>query len=252
MKTCIYTAVFGDYDKINSIAQQTGISSYLVFSDRALDVPPPWEVVVVNDMKCYDNKDKNRQVKFFPMRFLSDFDCSLYIDGNILVKSDINIEDYMKYDFCAFEHPHRHCLKKELVELGYLGKLKKDDIVSGVQQVHNYMMLGYPNKIMIEANIIFRHHHKEVEYVMEKWWHEYEHGVKRDQISLCYVLWKYGKKLNIGILNSIDIRGGTKGEFYVCDHKSTLFTKVLLKIRRTIFGRRYWSKVVFGTDKQRR
>lgn len=31
---------------------------------------------------------------------------------------------------------------------------------------------------------------------MEQWWNEYIKGVKRDQLSLCYVLWKNGYTAN--------------------------------------------------------
>ena len=78
MSSCVvYTSIFGNYD--DNIEQK---------------LPPNW------DWKCFTEKnslslytDNNRNAKRFkilPHRYLSEYEYSIFIDGNMTVKGDID------------------------------------------------------------------------------------------------------------------------------------------------------------------
>ena len=52
-----------------------------------------------------------------------------------------------------------------------------------------------------ENNILYRKHNNDIiKKIDEEWWYMVKNYAKRDQLSLCYLLWKYGfniKEMNI-------------------------------------------------------
>ena len=49
-----------------------------------------------------------------------------------------------------------------------------------------------PNYGFTENNCLYRKHNsKDIDKIMEDWWYLVKYYSKRDQLSFCYVLWKY-------------------------------------------------------------
>ena len=201
----VYTSVFGNYDNI--VEQK---------------LPNNW------DWKCFseDNSlplytDNNRNAKKFkvlPHRYLSEYEYSIFIDGNMTVGGDINelVKKYLSDSNVAFFSHNgnsldgRNCVYDEANMIFQLGeknmKLTPDrgilnykdnpDIIK--KQIERYQLLGYPSKngLITGMVILRRHNEKDCIEAMEDWWTEIKYNSKRDQLSFNYVAWKNNLKFN--------------------------------------------------------
>ena len=153
-------------------------------------------------------------IKILPHKFLSEYDISIWIDGNLLVRGDVNklIEkNLFKSNLAIFSHNQhkkrwkklfwikntedcRDCIYDEaqyLLKIGEEGKYKDDpEIIK--EQIKRYKNDNYSeHNGLIVGMIIFRRHNKlDVIKVMENWWEEIKKGSRRDQLSFNYVAWK--------------------------------------------------------------
>jgi len=201
----VYTSIFGNYDDI--VEQK---------------LPENW------DRKCFSENnrlplytDNNRNAKKFkvlPHRYLSEYEYSIFIDGNMTVRGDINelVKKYLSDSNVAFfSHSGnsldgRNCVYEEANAIFQLGeknmKLTPDrgilnykdnpDIIK--KQIERYQMMGYPSKngLIMGSVILRRHNEQDCIDSMEDWWTEIKYNSKRDQLSFNYISWKNNLKFN--------------------------------------------------------
>ena len=75
-KRIVYTSVFGNYDNVVKPKLPSGWD-WKCFSEE-------------NNLPLYeDNMMNAKRFKILPHRFLSDYEISIYIDGNYIVKRDV-------------------------------------------------------------------------------------------------------------------------------------------------------------------
>ena len=146
----------------------------------------------------YQSKNKwilSRYPKLLPHRVLKEYKYSLYIDANIEIL-DSHIEDRInelienQHLISLIPHPFRNCIYKEAqacIELG----LDKRRIIE--KQIAFLNSEKYPaNNGLFENGLIFRcHNNSEIASLDEEWWNLYLKYSKRDQLSLCFLLWKH-------------------------------------------------------------
>ena len=201
----VYTSIFDNYD--DELEQK---------------LPNNW------DWKCFSENnslslyiDNNRNAKKFkvlPHRYLSKYEYSIFIDGNMTVLKDINelVEKYLSdANVAFFSHNEnsldgRNCIYDEANTIFQLGEKNmrnlpdrgilnwKDNPEIIKRQVEKYELLGYPknNGLITGMVILRRHNEKDCIQTMEDWWSEIKYNSKRDQLSFNYSAWKNNLRFN--------------------------------------------------------
>ena len=122
---------------------------------------------------------------------------SLWIDGNISLRVSAPhiIREWLKdHDVAVFKHPERNCIYKEA---SFCAKRRLDDRAIIGAQVERYRKLGYPrDNGLAECCCIARRHTAEVKKFNEMWWHEYNNGSVRDQLSFMFAATQSGVRIN--------------------------------------------------------
>ncbi|MBN2617984.1 MAG: DUF616 domain-containing protein [Spirochaetales bacterium] len=192
MKLVVYTAIFGNYDKLKELKFNKKNIDYICFTNEKSLKSKTWEIRFIepNIQKENNSTILNRDIKINCNKYLKDYDKSIYIDGNIQVLNDL--EDLFKYvencPMAALKHRTRECIYDEAYECYRINK-------SGIEiinQVEKYKLEGFPSKFGMSENCILIRNHKnpEIDLISKAWWDEFQSGVKRDQISLPYLKWK--------------------------------------------------------------
>jgi hypothetical protein len=186
----VYTAVFGDYDEVARVDPRCGCD-FVCFTDNPQLVAPGWRKIAV-DRQGDPPALSNRRYKMLPHRFFRKYDESLYVDGHVVVQRcpDVLFDRYLgafglalpvhQDRTCAYEEAE-YCISDGLVEPLAVRK-----------QMVEYESIGFPRNFgLTENNVILRRHHDpQIVALMEEWWSEYVHKVRRDQISLPFLLWR--------------------------------------------------------------
>lgn len=194
-KKVIYTAIFGDYDELLEPKYIDNNIDYICFTNNLNIKSGKWRVVQITDFNgVTDNAKLNRIYKFMPHKFLSEYDESLYIDGNIKIcgKSlSIAFNSALKESSISIPpHAERDCIYDEALICLEIGKGDPELIK---KQIVFYQNEAYPVRYgLYENNVIFRKHNSaEIIKVMEQWYLMINKFSGRDQLSLCYLFWKY-------------------------------------------------------------
>lgn len=206
-KIAIYTSIMGGYEGLLPQKPLKG-ADFFCFTDTPLKAKP-WKTVLVDPMPL-DSTRKARFHKIQPHLLFPDYDASIYIDGNIMLKGNPVEWAWQLLDqkpMWGFSHKPpgvqgRDCLYDEhqaLLSFYEHGKLKDDPDVMN-KQIARYRAEGYPehNGLIFSMVLIRKHHDPGVKQAMEMWWNEVKQGSKRDQLSFNYVAWKSG--LNFGFV----------------------------------------------------
>jgi hypothetical protein len=204
MKIVVYTSIFGGYDElIDDQFQMEGVD-FICFSDRNIE-SKTWNVI--KSVPIYNDSNRNaKKYKILPHRYLSEYDYSVWIDGNFKVISDIR--DLCNVNYAVYDHMQcfdkRNCIYDEANAILNFGKIHsqntpergiknwKDNPTTIINQINKYISDGYPHQNGLSSNaIIFRNHNNsDVIKTMEDWWLEIKYGSRRDQLSFNYVAWK--------------------------------------------------------------
>jgi len=201
----VYTSIFGGYDEI--IKQNLpGGWDWKCFSEE-------------NSLSLYTDNNRNaKRFKVLPHRYLQNYEYSIFIDGNMIIKGDVNklVDKYLSNSNVAFfSHDNnfldsRNCAYREAQTIFKLGEKNmnltpergnlnyKDNLELIKNQMERYSMVGYPkdNGLITGMVILRRHNEKDCIEVMEDWWTEIKYNSKRDQLSFNYIAWKNNLKFN--------------------------------------------------------
>ena len=186
----VYTAIFGNYDEVPSINPEWNCD-FICFTDNPDMISNGWKIKVVQ-LNGEAPSYLNRRYKIFPHIYLSEYERSLYVDGNIKIMSDPStlFDKYLNVSPVAIPiHSERNCAYKEAA---FCIKVQLANKEITEQQMARYEAEGFPRDYgLSENNIIFRKHlNPMVIHLMNSWWQEYSNGGRRDQLSLQYLIWK--------------------------------------------------------------
>lgn len=191
MKPCVvYSVITGAYDKILPLdVTESDVEYVLVVDNNFSGEPPPgWHLMKLPESNLND-KDLNRYIKMHPHLLFPQYDCSVYVDGNIQVVSELKnlIDDSLSSrDIALYQHYKRDNVYSEALECLKLGL---EYFWRVLPQMARYKSTGFKGDTLYEASVIFRRHHSLVlKQAMENWWKEYLGNAKRDQLSLTYCL----------------------------------------------------------------
>ena len=194
-KKVIYTSIVGGYD---ALIQPTAIDEsfdYICFVEkgkREIKQKGIWKIEEIS----YDNSDnrlQSRYPKLMPHKVLSQYEYSLWIDGNVSVNDhrlyeiiDNKIANGILYS--GVKHWGRDCAYDEAV--GVANKVK-EPLLNLVKTVLFLKKQHFPKHFgLYENNVILRKHNApEVVEFDNIWWNLFCQYAKRDQLChpFCYM-----------------------------------------------------------------
>lgn len=242
-KIVVYTAIFGDYSGLIEQPKFKNVD-YICYTDQDFK-SKTWKIIKVNPPVKGDNTRSNRYYKLLPHKHLTDYNVSIYIDGNFLILKDFTpfIQQKLKsYSLLCFDHNQtdsdkRNCIYKEhdgILDYAKRKGLLKDNIKVMQKQIDQLISEGYPSDNgLISAGILIRKHlDNEVIDLMNYWWKIVKNGSKRDQLSFNYAVWK----LNFNSLYYLegDIRTGNPWFRLISHRKNYTFKVFKIKVQNKI------------------
>ena len=194
-KKVIYTCITGGYDSIIEPQQISDGFDYVCFTDDKSMKSNIWDIrPLPKETEGLSQVKKQRYVKINPHLLLNEYDISIWVDGNVTIKSDLNkFVSENVVDNCSVyvpKHPQRNCIYAE--EKAVL-KMGKDKIDRTRPQIDRYRKEGFPeNYGLLQSNILLRkHNEQDCIKLMEEWFNELKNGSHRDQLSFNYAAWKH-------------------------------------------------------------
>ena len=195
-RIAVYTAMFGAYDSVEEPVIKPDNIDYFIVTDQERGGESLWRAIDPSSVLPSDLSDpvfKNRWCKMHPDRLFPAYDCSIYLDSNFLIVSDLTpfAGALEEYPVAMFGHKNRDCVYEE-IEACIIKE--KDAPASLKAHEAELRRLGVPSHGgLLEAPVIARRHHdpKCLE-LMEMWWASFGKFSRRDQIALIESLWKLG------------------------------------------------------------
>ena len=190
----IYTSLVGNYDSLSQPRIVSDDYDYICFSnDIEVSQIGIWKICPIP----YTSEDKTRLsrfVKLNPHVALSDYDYSLWMDSNLTIISDgiyDRIDELVQSGsiMASVKHPQLECIYDDALKCIHDGR---DSYLAIRKQIRFLLDSKYPPKNgLFENNLIFRKHtDPRIIKISQEWWTLYNQFSRRDQLSLCYVLWR--------------------------------------------------------------
>lgn len=193
----VYTCTVNDYDNISFVQKPVEGLRFVYFTNNLNKVPEGWEGrKLLSPPRLTSGHDINRFHKVFPHRVLSEFKKSVYLDGNVNYKGDFSeLAEKLRLSniaVAAFQHPKQHTLEEEAIDCERKEKFDQHDVDAAKQQLLNYQVEGVDLSRTIATNnlLVRQHDYPGFSQCMSLWWSQLFEYTKRDQMSLCYALWK--------------------------------------------------------------
>lgn len=193
-KKVVYTCITGGYDTLLTPKYISEGFDYVCFTDNKDLRSDIWDIrPLPKETEELSQVKKQRYVKINPHLLLSEYEISIWVDGNVTLKGDLNkFVNNSLNDRCSVyvpKHPSRDCIYKEALVVVRMGK-DKSDITN--PQIERYRKEGFPEKYgLLQSNILLRRHNNEdCIKLMTYWFEELRKGSHRDQLSFNYALWK--------------------------------------------------------------
>jgi hypothetical protein len=211
-RVCVYTAIYGGYDRLKAQPEQTIKSDWLCFSDMGMDTVGEWQVVTFANPSGGLTKPRI-QAKYFKIMShhvfpggwfdmaTPDFhnnvhyDHLVWIDGSVQIYRpdflELMLSSIGESGWALFKHPIRDCIYDEAEESALMVKYQADPIL---EQAALYRRIGYPahNGLWCGGLIARRTDAHHLAAFNELWWRENTTRSSQDQISLPVVLWRLG------------------------------------------------------------
>ena len=211
MKIVVYTCITNSYDQLNTYhVQHNPDIDFICFTDNPTLIynDNGWIIKPIpQDLQIFSKVKQQRLLKILPHKYLNNYDISIWVDGNIQVRCDI--EKYLlninfdKYCFYTRKHPSRNCIYEEG---NSVIRYRKDSVKSVDSQLSGYKKEGFPKNFgLVETAIIIRKHNDKKCMILDNMWaKELINKSHRDQLSFDYVRWKTGIEIGYFKLNKLN------------------------------------------------
>ncbi len=193
MRRAVYTVLVGGSDALLSPVQAEPGLDYIAFTDAGEAPHSPWQA---RHLACQERNPRMtaRWHKLHPHRLLPDYEESLYLDANILIRDPIGPlfdQVLLKAPLAMFRHPNRDC---SYAEAEAVKRLRYDDGAIVDAQMAYYRAHGLPSGAGLHfGGIMFRRHEDgALAKMLEDWWRQLKIFSHRDQLSLEFVLRRHG------------------------------------------------------------
>lgn len=243
----VYTVIVGDFDNVKQPRVIDSRFDYILFTDLTVDSKyGVWQVRPIG-YESDDSRKKSRFPKICPEVLLTEYDASLYIDGNISIGSQYVYDRCVELaetgvEWAGIKHQSRDCVYDEINAIVGLGWVHDYDVLDWYQFLRNEK---YPDHNgMFENNIVFRIHTQTVGRVNKLWWWTIEEKkVKRDQFSLMYAMCRVSELKKTCFLRE-DQNAWNSDGWFVCEshntHRRILQKSLWEKLRDRYIRMFYW------------
>ncbi len=220
-RIAVYTCILGSYDLILEPLIRPDNCDYYMITDQELPVDSAWKRIDVSAHREQVPSDSpvliNRFFKMHPEILFPKYRYSVYIDGNILICSDVTkfCNKLSPYGLSAFYHPVRSCVYDEAQACFAQRRDTKTNLKNTVSFLRKQgMPEGYG---LLTCNVLVREHHLEIcQKLMKEWWELFLEHPKRDQLLMPYVLYKNNIRVSeVATLGQFT----TDGVIRLIDHK---------------------------------
>ncbi len=195
-RIAVYTCITGRYDSLREPLVHPDNIDYYAITDFELPAGSSWKRIDVadyEDVKEFSPALKNRYFKINPHKVFPQYRYSIYLDGNIRICSDLteHINRMSPYGLSHFRHSKRTCAYQEAEVCRLLGKESSENIDKYIARLKEQ---GFPQDYgLVACDFMVREHNRpECIRVMEQWFDEFRTYLKRDQVSLPFVLYRNG------------------------------------------------------------
>jgi len=192
----VYTCVVGNYDNLIKQPSYPEVQ-YFCFSEiNYPNLHMGWNMIPLESP--LDLKDPfliNRFHKICSYDLFENTEYSVYIDGNILLKINpvLFVESIKEagMKIGAFKHPQRSTIEQELEACISQRKILDSEIKDVKSVISDMKDKGFKNQNGLSGNyILVRKQDDELlSKAMMDWWLVVSGKVKRDQLSLQFILW---------------------------------------------------------------
>jgi hypothetical protein len=188
MAIAVYTAIAGEFPlKRTDITCFTGER---IFTEPVMDA---------------------KRFKVLPHQYFPEHECSVWVDANIYPKQSAEalVQHYLgTHDFGLLAHPYRKTVWEEFATLRKDQRFQIPFLQRQLElQEAFYRKAGLPDDTpLYECNFMVRRHTAAMNRLMDAWWSELCRWQWRDQVSLPYVLWKYGADVSVRVMLGANIR----------------------------------------------
>ena len=193
-RNVIYTCIIGGYDPLLQPLAIDGSFDYVCFVEPGFPFKGRqgvWQIRTL-PLSTGDARLDSRYPKMHPHILLPEYECSLWIDGNILIRDRTIYDAFIAAEhscaiYAGVSHPSRDCVYEEARkcrDMRYISYLDLARIWLA------YALKGIRRHSgLLENNIIFRRHNdSRVVELDEMWWQKVLHFCRRDQLSLALCL----------------------------------------------------------------
>lgn len=195
MELIVYTAVFGNTDPLHE-PETTAGARFVCFTDQPLK-SKHWQIVQMEQQGAPTRA--SRVLKLNPHVLFPEAAASLWMDANFELRTPLpDLLAQYPQEIVTFRHRDRQRIVDEAHEIARIGKAKA---ITVFRQLATYQSEGFDtaNSRMSELScngVVLRRHTPAVAALNEAWTREIEMHTLRDQMSLDYVAWRQGMKID--------------------------------------------------------
>ncbi len=197
MKKVLYTCITGGYDDVCAHTYIDDSWDYILFTDNPyllrLGRYTHW-IVRPLQFNNLGNVKNSRWHKINAYKLFPEYDYSLWVDGNIVIQSQIffeRINSLVQSNAIISVpiHPSRKCIYNEAQTIKEL-MIDNKNIVD--HEMHRLRLSRYPkdNGLNETCIILRQHNNKKIIRAQKQWWNMVNKYSKRDQLSYNWVMWR--------------------------------------------------------------
>ncbi len=193
-KTVIYTAIFGTRDKLTEPKFINKNCDYICFTDNTSFKSKVWDIRYCEPDPKLTSLRNAKIFKILPHKYLSEYNVSLWIDGNKTQYKNIDL--YLNYindnEMVLLDYdPPSPRIKGLYSEIEHCIERKYDDIKTLQKQREFYKSENFiddKKHIYYCAFLLRKHNTPNVIKLSEDWWNQICKFSKRDQVSILYII----------------------------------------------------------------
>ncbi len=198
VKKAIYTCIIGAYDELMQPEVVDDSFDYILFVKRGMKTCDKMGVWQVRELEIdgEDNIVLSRFPKMLPHKVLPAYDYSVWMDGNIAIRSSsfydaINQKIEQGVAYSGVKHPNKDCVYMDIEGCVHVKRDKTSNIFRALKFL---LKVKFPTHYgMYENNIILRRNDSEkVQRFGQMWWELYQKYPRRDQFTAPYCLRECG------------------------------------------------------------
>lgn len=187
----VYTAVYGGYDPLRPHPEHPGVEAWLCYTDDPDLQCEGW--ITIHEPPLYSHPRLSAKWrKCHPPAA----DSTLWVDGSVWIQDpafiDVVGEQLNRSSMTMFSHPWRDCIYEEVgASIGMLKYQGLEDAMA--RQVQHYASNGWkPHAGLWASTVIGRRSYRPVAQLGAAWFAHCEAYTYQDQLSLPYLLDRYG------------------------------------------------------------